>query len=242
MQDTGEHDGTLRAAWDDAAAAWVNWARSPELDHAFWHLNLPVLVSLLPAPGDLTLDIACGEGRVARELKSLSHNVVGIEGSPALAQAARDADPDFAVYVADAAAVPLPDDVADLAVASLALMNMDAMEDVVREATRLLRPGGRFCFSIIHPLNSWGDAGDVGYFETVRYAEELERAGHRMTFNDTHRPLSDYFAAIESGGLLVEQIREPVPDDEYVAAWPEVERWRTRPSFLHARAVLPAAQ
>lgn len=230
---------TLRAAWDEGAEAWVGWARSEEIDHAFWRLNLPCLLSLLPAPGRLTLDVACGEGRVARRLKELGHHVVGYEGSPALAAAAREADPGFEVHVADAAAVPaLADGVADLAVASLALMNMDDMPAVVGEVARLLEPGGRFCFSVLHPLNTWGDAGDVGYFETVAYAETLERAGERMIFHDTHRPLRDYVAALREAGFLVDDLREPVPDDAHVAARPEVERWRRRPAFLHVRAVL----
>ena len=93
---------TLRDAWDENAADWVRWARSPELDHAFWHLNLPALMALLPAPGGLTLDVGCGEGRVARALKELGHRVVGIDSSPALVMAARKADPGFDVQVADA--------------------------------------------------------------------------------------------------------------------------------------------
>jgi hypothetical protein len=60
-----------------------------------------------------------------------------------------------------------------------------------------------------------------------------------MIFHDTHRPLSAYLGALERAGLLIEAVREPVPDDAYVAAFPEVERWRRAPSFLLARAVRP---
>ena len=228
----------LRAAWHAAAEDWVGWARSPEADHAFWSLNLPALEALLPPPGELTLDVACGEGRVARRLRALGHRVVGVEGSPALAAAAREADPGFEVHVADAVAVPLPDRVSDLVVSSLALMNMDDLGAAVREVARLLAPGGRFCFSVLHPANTWGDAGDVDYFETVRYAEAVESGGRRMTFHDTHRPLRDYFAALEAAGFLVEALREPTPADEHVAAAPHAERWRAKPGFLHVRAVL----
>jgi SAM-dependent methyltransferase len=229
---------TLRQAWDENAADWVRWARSPEFDHAFWRLNLPALMALLPAPDGLTLDVGCGEGRVARALKELGHRVVGIESSPALVAAAREADQGFDARVADAAAMPLPDGHFDLAVASLALMNMDDMPTVVGEVARVLRPDGRFCFSILHPVNSWGDAGEVGYFQTVRYTEELERDGARMIVHDTHRPLSDYFDALAQAGFLIERVVEPVPDDAYIATVPEVERWRLRPGFLHVRAML----
>jgi SAM-dependent methyltransferase len=189
---TADHDRrSLRAAWDENAEAWLRWARSPELDHAFWHLNLPTLIGLLPPPGEITLDVGCGEGRVARALNELGHVVVGVESSPALARAATEGDPAFEVHIADAAAMPLPDSLADLAVASLSLMNMDDMRGVVSEIARVLRPESCFCFSILHPINSWGDA-EAGYFETVRYDEQLDRGGARMILHDTHRPLSDY--------------------------------------------------
>jgi SAM-dependent methyltransferase len=237
MDDAGQSERSLRAAWDESAEDWVRWARSSECDHAFWRLNLPALLALLPRPGELTLDVGCGEGRVERALKELGHHVVGVESSRALAQAAKEIDPSFEVHVADAVAMPLPSDTADLVIASLSLMNMDDMPRVVGEIARVLRPKGRFCFSVLHPINSWGDAG-VGYFETVRYTEELERDGVRMSLHDTHRPLGSYFGALQDAGFLVERVIEPIPDDSYVAAFPEAARWLERPGFLHIRALL----
>jgi len=229
---------SLREAWDANAQAWIRWARSYELDHSFWQLNLPTLLALLPLPGEMTLDVGCGEGRVARALRERGHHVVGVESSPALAHAAREADPAFEVHVADAAALPLADGSADLAVASLSLMNMDDMPTVVREIARVLRPEGCLCFSVLHPLNSWGDAGDVAYFETVHYSEELVRLQASLTVHDTHRPLSDYTQALEAAGFLIEALREPVPSAAYVAAHPDAARWQRRPGFLHVRAIL----
>lgn len=229
----------LRQAWEDNAASWVTWARTPALDHAFWHLNLPTLLGLLPPPGTGTaLDVGCGEGRLAREMKRRGYRVAGLEGSASLRAAALDADPEFEVVLADAAAMPFPDETFDLAVASLALMNMDDMPGAIREVSRVLRRGGAFCFSVLHPINSWGDAGEVSYFETVAYEERIEAAGGEMTFHDTHRPLSDYFAALAAAGLHVVELREPRPDHAYAASHPAARRWRERPGFLHARAVL----
>lgn len=133
--------------------------------------------------------------------------------------------------------MPLPDHHADLVIASLSLTNMDDMPGVVGEIARVLRPEGRFCFSVLHPINSWGDAG-ADCFETVRYTEELRRNEAQMILHDTHRPLSDYFGALEDVGFLVERIVEPVPDDAYIAAFPEIVRWLERPGFLLVRARL----
>jgi SAM-dependent methyltransferase len=232
---------SLRSSWEATAEDWIRWAREPALDHTFWRMNLPTLLSLLPEPGRLTVDLGCGEGRVAREMRALGHRVLGIEGSESLVQAAREADPEFEVRVADAAAIPLPDRSADLIVASMSLLNLDDMEGAVREVARVLRPGGRFVFSTVHPNNSakpLGDHPEAGsYFATYGYAEVRERPEGRMTFHDTHRPLSAYLGALEAAGLLVEAVREPVPGEDYVADVPSMARWTREPIFLHVRAV-----
>lgn len=164
--------------------------------------------------------------------------MVGVEGSPALAAAARTGDPGFEVHVADAAALPLQDGSADLVVASMVLLNLDDLAGSLREAARVLEPGGRLCFSIVHPFNSLKAL--PSYFEQRAYPETRERGGLRMTFHDTHRPLAAYARALEDAGLLIEALREPRPDDAYVADHPEVAGWLERPCFLLARAVKPA--
>jgi len=229
----------LRTAWHDQAADWVAWAREPDHDHFFWRLSMPALLELLPPPGRRTLDLGCGEGRLARILSERGHRVVGVEGSPALAAAARTADPGLEVHVADAADLPLSDGAVDLVVASMSVLNFDDMPAAVREVARVLEPGGRFCLSTVHPWNSLKDL--PSYFEERAYPETRERGGLSMTFHDTHRPLEAYARALEAAGLLVEAIREPVPDDDHVAAHPGVERWRRTPVFLLIRAVRPPA-
>ena len=228
----------MRSAWDSQAENWIAWARAPEHDHFFWRLGLPALLELLPPPGRRTLDLACGEGRVSRVLAARGHDVVGVEGSPALASAAREADPEIEVLDGDAAALPLPDGAVDLVVCSMALLNFDDMDAAVREVARVLEPGGRFCFSTVHPMTSLKDGDD--YFAERTYEETRTRAGLTMTFTDRHRPLRAYADALERAGFLLQALREPVPDAEHIAREPDVERWTRRPVFLLCRAVKPS--
>ncbi|HXB14396.1 MAG TPA: class I SAM-dependent methyltransferase [Solirubrobacteraceae bacterium] len=229
----------LGAAWEAGAGEWTRWARSRELDHPFWELNLPAFLELLPPPGRLTLDVACGEGRLARELLRLGHNVVGVDSSPSLAAAARAQEPSFELHVADATEMPLADGAADLVVAMMALMTMDDMRAVVREVARVLDLGGRFCIALLHPFASWEDAGVASYFETARYEKLVVREPDvgRMTFHDVHRPLRDYFDALADAGFVVERLAEPAPGERYVSRFPEVAGWRDRPFLLHLSAV-----
>ena len=229
----------MRSAWDAHAAEWVRWARSPEHDHFFWRFGLPALLDLLPPPGRRTLDMASGEGRVSRVLAERGHRVLGVEASAALCAAAREAAPEIEVLEGDAAALPLPDRAVDLVVCSMALLNFDDLEASMREAARVLEPGGRFCFTTVHPWNSL-KAGD-DYFAERTYEESRTRDGLTMTFTDRHRPLSALSRAFEGAGLLIEALREPVPDAGHVARWPAVERWTRRPAFLAGRAVRPPA-
>jgi SAM-dependent methyltransferase len=236
-------EGDVAAAWDREAEGWIRWARSPRLDHAFWRLNLPALHELLPEPSGTTIDVGCAEGRLARELARRGYDVIGIDGSPAMVAAAREAAPELDVRLGDAAALPLADGSAELAVAAMALMNFEDLDGAVAEIARVLRPGGRFCFSVLHPLNSWGDAGSgdravASYFEPARYREEVTEGGETVVLNDIHRPLGAYFDALAAAGFVVEALREPRPDPAYAAEFSAAARWRGRPGFLHVRAAL----
>src|SRR5215210_9144313 len=107
-----------------------------------------------PTPGRLTSTLGCGEGRLGRELRERGHDVLGVEASPRLAAAAEAGRPTIRVLVADAAAIPLEDEHADIAVASMSLLNIEHLDVAMGEISRVLVPGGTLCFSTVHPLNS----------------------------------------------------------------------------------------
>ncbi len=121
------------------------------------------------------------------------------------------------------------------------------MDCAIAEAGRVLAPGGRFCFAIVHPMISAGDfasdAADAAlvltepYFKARPYVDRLERDGLPMSFHSVHRPLEAYAVALETAGFLIETIREPAPDDETVRQFPRMARWKRMPCFLHVRAV-----
>jgi SAM-dependent methyltransferase len=235
---------SLRDRWEEQANAWIDWARTPGHD-SYWRHHRDQFLQLLPAPGDLTIDLGCGEGRLTRHLKSLGHQVIGIDASPSLVAAARASDPSMTILRADAASLPLADGCADLAVAFMVLHDMDAMPEAVAEVARALRPGGRFCVAIVHPVNSAGKfennaanspfiiKGD--YLKSFAYADTVEREGRSMTFHSRHRSLEGYFGALETAGFLVEALREPeIPDHALVSEGSL--RWQRIPLFLHWRA------
>lgn len=234
--------------WEHGAEEWITWARAPGHDHFFWSFVLPELLGLLPdEPGELTIDVGCGEGRLARELVGRGHRVLGIERSPRLAAAAREADPPVQVLVADAAQLPLDDGCADLVVSSMALLNIARLDRAIAEVARVLAPGGAFCFVTVHPFSSLRSLRDLlgpdrSYFTEAVFSERRERDGLAMTFTDAHRPLSALTGALERSGLVLEALREPTPSGVYVTAYPELARLRADPALLAGRARLPTAR
>jgi SAM-dependent methyltransferase len=138
---------------------------------------------------------------------------------------------------ADAAqALPFDDGAFDLVVAYNSPMDADDMPAAVREAARVLAPGGRLCACTTHPLpdsGSWRDeetfAITESYLERRWLAATMERDGLEFTFAGWCYPLESYARALEEAGLLIEALREP--------ADPAGGRWARVPMFLMWRAL-----
>jgi len=232
--------------WEQEAENWVRWTRTPGHD-AYWHYREPFFAHIVPAPGRRTLEIGCGEGRVARDLARRGHAVTAVDASPTLLRYAREADPAGRYLVADAAALPFPDEAFDLVVAYNALMDIADMPGAVREAARVLEPGGHFCICVTHPLNDAGgfDGAEQDAPFTIRgsylgrrpYEETFDRNGLRMTFRGWSYALEEYTGALEAAGFLIERLREPAAPPEVAAARESYRRWQRVPMFLHVRAV-----
>ena len=77
--------------WEADATRWIAWARKPGHD-SYWYYRDAFFGDIVPEPRERTLDLACGEGRVSRDLAERGHRVTGVDGSPTLVRAARDAD------------------------------------------------------------------------------------------------------------------------------------------------------
>jgi len=249
--DTASHENeivSLRDTWEQEAAAYLEWARTPGHDIGFWNYNLPALLSLLPEPGTLTVDVGCGEGRLGRELAKLGHRLVGLDASALLADAAATHPEAQATILALLQSLPLVDRCADLITASMVLMDVDDIARCFDEIARVLVPGGCLCFSIMHPLNTAGDFThrddpdapfvlSESYFVDRRRTRTFSRNDRRMTFSHVHRPLGEYFSAMYAADLLVERLFEPRVDSNVGAGDPNWQRWNRVPNTLHVRAV-----
>ena len=240
----------LRAAWERNAGDWVRWTRdSASLDEHYAGYHRDLFLELLPAPPARTLDLGCGEGRLTRDLAARGYDVVAVDASPTMVAAAREAAPEMEIHRADAADLSLAAASFDLVVAFMSLQDTEDLAGAVREATRVLVPGGRLCLAIVHPLNSAGefaareaDAEFVisgSYLGESYFVDDLERGGETLHLESMHRPIQTYTDALAGAGLLLERLRE-VGLPEFADTKPYGARWRRIPLFLHLRAVNPA--
>jgi len=230
--------------WDQEAENWVKWARTPGHD-AYWQYRDAFFDQIVPYPGRCTLEVGCGEGRVARDLRQRGHRVVAVDRSRRLLHYAQEADPEIAYLFANAAQLPIADASCDLVVAYNSLMDVADMPGAIGEATRVLETGGRLCACITHPLSNAGDfissepesAFEIrgSYFGRRTFEGTFERNGLSITFRGWSNALEQYMRAFEHAGLLIEALREPLP----VATTGHYAPWHRIPMFLTMRLVKP---
>jgi SAM-dependent methyltransferase len=226
--------------FEAVAEDWLGWARTPGFD-AYWSYR-DAFFELVPPPSGRTLEVGCGEGRVARDLAVRGHAVTGIDASPTLVAAATAADARGRYEVARAEALPFGDAEFGTVVAYNALMDVDDMPAAIAEAARVLAPGGALCVAVTHPMadaGRWEGAGEDApfvvrgsYLAGGRFDAVEERGGRTMRFTGWMHPLEAYVGALAGAGLVVDALREPLPagDD------PQYARWRRVPCFLFLRA------
>jgi SAM-dependent methyltransferase len=232
-----------REEWDAQADDWIELTTD---DPFYDRLNEPAFLDLLPAPGALTLDVGCGEGRLARTLERAGHRVVALDGSPALAAAGRRGNPSLPVGVGDITCLPVASAAADLVVCFMVLMDVEDLVRSVAELGRVVRPGGSVCAGILHPILTSGlfvpddpnrtfSMGE--YRRPMRHVLDLTRPnGQPFRFRVEHRPVEDYSRAFEAAGLSITALREPRPSDALVAEFPIMADYQRVPNFLHLRA------
>ena len=140
------------AQYDDLAACW--W--EPRGEFAMLHWINAARARLVPPavrPGSVLVDVACGGGLLAPHVAGTGHRHVGVELSPTAAAVARRHGVE--VLRGDAQALPLADTCADVVVAGEVLEHVPDLAAAVREACRVLRPGGTLVVDTI-AATWWG--------------------------------------------------------------------------------------
>ncbi len=219
-------------------------------------------------PGDVCLDIACGNGAFSRRMAHLGAQVIAFDFSErflarAKARTTEHADRiDYRLIDAtdESQLLTLGERRFDAAVCTMALHDMAAIEPLMSALRRLLKPGGRFVFSVLHPcFNNPGGStlvaeeqdreGGLRVVYSVKVSKYIRPKtvkglgiiGQPTPHRYFHRPISVLFNACFSAGFVLDGLEESVFDQPGEAtrpfAWANYEEI---PPVLVARMRLPA--
>lgn len=101
------------------------------------------LAAIGVGPGDVVVDLACGTGDFSELASARGARVVGLDLARGMLRGAQGRRVCAALAQGDAAQLPLRSESATAVVCGFALRNFEALEPVLREAARVLAPGGR---------------------------------------------------------------------------------------------------
>jgi len=170
--------------------------------------------------GRAVLEIGCGTAPVARWLRAVGAHAVGLDLSAGMLRHAAATNKrtgiDVPLVQADACQIPFAGESFDLVVSAFGAIAFVARpEQVMAEAARVLRPGGRFVFSTNHPFR-WvfpdsPAAADLSvqtsYFDRRAYVEVDDH--ERPTYVETHRTIGERIGDLVAAGLVLDAFIEP---------------------------------
>jgi len=233
--DFPEYNDKAVEAWDRLAEWWDD--KIGDGNEFQDYLIEPATERMLALKaGEQVLDIACGAGRFARRMASVGAVVTAVDQAERFLNRARERtieNNDRIRYLkldaTDAPAIlSLGKGWFDAAVCTMALMDMPSITPLISSLPTLLKPRGRFVFSITHPVFNSGTARHIAeQYEqdseiTVRsgiaitdYAEPFCYKGVGIPGQPEpqyyfHRPINLLFNTCFKYGFVLNDMEEPV--------------------------------
>ena len=224
----------------------------------------------LPVDPDLyllgILDIACGNGAFSRRMADLGARVTAFDSSEPFIECARERSEGYAdrieYRVIDATdrkqLLELGRGCFDGAIANMALMDMSQIEPLAKSLSHLVKPDGRFVFSIMHPCFnnnavrlSIEDEQQGAEFVSVRsvrvtkYLTPFESQGIGIVGQPVpqtyfHRPLNDLLRPFLEEGMAITGLEETAFEDASAARGPlSWDHFHEIPPVLVVRLEVP---
>lgn len=177
----------VKQVWNYNSAYWDN--KMGEGNDFVNVLCWPVIEEMLSVqPGQLVMDVACGNGLTSRRLGRLGARVVAFDVAEEMIRFAKerssDDDGDIRYHVLDASdeegIAQVCEEKLDAALSNMALFDMAEIEPLFQTLFQLLKPGGCFVFSMMHPC--FNQAHSALYCEREEVdGEEVNTYGVRVS-------------------------------------------------------------
>jgi len=245
--------------YDENAENYHRHVSDPSDSTFHSYYEKPAIRAELPSLNGLeVISIGCGSGLDARWLADNgAKSVVGIDISKGLLDIAKANNPDLEFHEMDMEQLDFPDASFDLAYSSLAIHYIDDWTQPLKEACRILRPGGLYVFSCGHPIDS---AVEYEVKDGIKYAllgrKVNQETKERTVYGDYlaatgngvkpvkailadaeitvfHRTFSKMIEQILASGFNIEKLAEPQPTEAMKTADPAMFDQLTRiPSLM----------
>jgi SAM-dependent methyltransferase len=215
-----------RQLYDETARRWV---RKQPTSLSDFTGRIPLLEMAQPVTGLRVLDLGCGEGYFARNLKQRGASyVIGMDQSAGmikLAQEQETSEP-LGIEYREGCATDLstfPDGSLDMTIAVFLFnyLTIEQTRTCMGEVARVLRPGGRFVFAVPHPAFPYVRhaappfyfaVNGAGYFSgrDHQFSGRIwKRDGTWLEVQLRHKTLEDYFEALGRAGFgAMPRVRE----------------------------------
>ncbi len=180
--------------------------------------------------GASVLEVGCGSAPCARYLAAAGARVVAFDLSAGMLQhavaAAGRSGIDVQLVQADVCELPFRSSSFDIAFSAFGAIPFVAdSARAMQEVARVLRPGGRWVFSVTHPMR-WMFPDDPGprgltviqsYFDRSPYVEV--DSDEVPAYVEHHRTFGDRIRELVTAGFLVEDVIEPEWPDDFDGTW-----------------------
>ena len=201
----------------------------------------PALTALIPDVAEReVLDAGCAAGWYTQWLIERGARVTAVDFSPGMLQATRQRVGESARIVRHDLNQPLDfiqSESIDFIVSSLTLHYIEDWRSLFLEFQRVLRPNGKFVFSVPHPFLDFAYFKRENYFATELLTDSWGYAGKEVEIQFYRRPLSEITAPLLAAGFTLERLEEPLPEPAFAQTDPEnYDRLTKHPHFLFIRA------
>ena len=178
-------------------------------------LGMPVVALLAPRTGERILDVGCGDGPLTKKLVEIGCDVVGVDASPAMVEAAKALGLDARVI--DGQSLQFEGEF-DAVFSNAALHWMKQADAVIAGVWRALKSGGRFV------AECGGDGNNATVLRALEAALQ-ERGLDFRTLSPWYFPsVEEYRHKLEAHGFVVHSIAlipRPTPLPGNLVAWLE---------------------
>lgn len=222
--------------WNRNAASYTQFAGPDDFINRQFKREL--WQSLGDVRGVRILDLGCGAGWLSQQLHEAGAEVLGIDGSSELLQAARTCYPDIEFLQHDLSlGFPPLGRTFERIVANMVLMDIPDLTLLMQSIREALRPGSKFIFTMQHPcffyMKSQRDEEGRMFRKVTGYLQpEVWRMEGFGGHNHYHRSLTSYFAHLRENRLAVTRLYEPEPIVQSEKTEEELAFHRSIPVFI----------